>query len=214
MKCFNYLDFCFVYIVKDGKQYIVKGDYLYYHYMQDNFDDNGWGCAYRSFQTLFSWFRLQGYTNKRVPTHGEIQKCLIEMGDKPASFQNSRQWIGSTEVQMCLQRYLSVDSRILHVPSGGDMAQHGPTFAQHFTTYGTPVMIGGGVLAHTILGVDYNSQTNELKFLILDPHYTGSDDDVNVIQKKGWCAWKPTTFWDKKSYYNCCMPLFPDAIDY
>ncbi|XP_055311397.1 ufm1-specific protease 2 [Sitodiplosis mosellana] len=200
-------------LVKDGKQYIVKGDYLYYHYMQDNFDDNGWGCAYRSFQTLFSWFRLQGYTNKSVPTHGEIQKCLIELGDKPTLFQNSRQWIGSTEVSMCLQYFLNVDSRILHVTSGSDMAQHGPTFAQHFTTYGTPIMIGGGVLAHTILGIDYNSQTNELKFLVLDPHYTGADD-LDVIQKKGWCAWKPVTFWDKKSYYNCCMPMFPDATDY
>lgn len=181
--------------------------------MQDNFDDNGWGCAYRSFQTLFSWFRQQGYTNKRVPPHGEIQKALIELGDKPASFQNSRQWIGSTEVSMCLQYFLNVDCRILHVTSGAEMAQHGPTFAQHFTTYGTPVMIGGGVLAHTILGIDFNSQTNELKFLVLDPHYTGADD-LDIVQKKGWCAWKPVTFWDKKSYYNCCMPLFPDATDY
>lgn len=114
---------------------------------------------------------------------------------------------------MCMQYFLNVDCRILHVKSGGEMAQHGPTFAQHFTTYGTPVMIGGGVLAHTILGVDFNSQTNDLKFLVLDPHYTGADD-LDTVQKKGWCAWKPVTFWDKKSYYNCCMPLFPDATDY
>lgn len=71
------------YTVKDGKQYIVKGDYIYYHYMQDGFDDNGWGCAYRSLQTLFSWFRLQGYTNKPTPTHPEIQKCLITLGNNP-----------------------------------------------------------------------------------------------------------------------------------
>ena len=31
-----------------GLRYTVQGDYLYYHYMQDSFDDNGWGCAYRS----------------------------------------------------------------------------------------------------------------------------------------------------------------------
>jgi Ufm1-specific protease 2 len=36
--------------------YTVKGDYLYYHYMQDNFDDKGWGCAYRSLQTLISFY--------------------------------------------------------------------------------------------------------------------------------------------------------------
>lgn len=198
--------------VKGGEQYIVKGDYLYYHYMQDGFDDNGWGCAYRSFQTLFSWYRLQDYTSLRTPTHAEIQKCLIDLGDKPTSFQNSRQWIGSMEVSMCMQYFLNVDCRILHVKSGSEMAQHGPTFAQHFSTYGTPVMIGGGVLAHTILGVDFNSETNELKFLILDPHYTGADD-LDTIQKKGWCAWKPITFWDKKSYYNCCMPLYAGFVE-
>ena len=35
----------------------VQGRYAYHHYMQDKFDDNGWGCAYRSLQTLVSWLR-------------------------------------------------------------------------------------------------------------------------------------------------------------
>lgn len=181
--------------------------------MQDNFNDDGWGCAYRSFQTVFSWYRLQGYTNKPVPTHAEIQQCLIDLDDKPKTFLNSRQWIGSMEVAMCLQHFIGVDARIVHVRSGAEMAQHGPTLAQHFTTYGTPIMIGGGVLAHTIIGVDFNSETNDLRFLVLDPHYTGADD-LTTVQKKGWCGWKPVTFWDKKSYYNFCMPVFPFVTDY
>ena len=37
--------------------YLVEGTYTYHHYMQDKFDDDGWGCAYRSLQTLISWFR-------------------------------------------------------------------------------------------------------------------------------------------------------------
>ena len=74
-------------------------------------------------------------------------------------------------------------------------------------------MIGGGVLAHTIAGVDYNSESGELKFLILDPHYTGADD-LDVIHKKGWVGWKTINFWDKKSYYNFCMPMFPNSIEY
>lgn len=40
-----------------GKVSIVDGLYSYHHYMQNNFDDNGWGCAYRSLQTIISWFR-------------------------------------------------------------------------------------------------------------------------------------------------------------
>jgi hypothetical protein len=34
-------------------------------------------------------------------------------------------------------------------------------------------MVGGGVLAYTLLGVHFNEQTGEAAFLILDPHYTG-----------------------------------------
>ena len=45
------------------------------------------------------------------------------------------------------------------------------------------LLLGGGVLAHTILGVCYNEQTGDIKFLILDPHYTGKDD-INVIVNK------------------------------
>lgn len=44
-------------INSNWKVQIVQGLYIYYHYMQDNFDDNGWGCAYRSLQTIISWFR-------------------------------------------------------------------------------------------------------------------------------------------------------------
>ena len=64
----------------------VKGDYIYFHYLQDNFKDDGWGCAYRSLQTLHSWFLLQGYTENSVPSIPEIQKILVKMGDKPPAF--------------------------------------------------------------------------------------------------------------------------------
>ena len=43
--------------------------------------------------------------------------------------------------------------------------------------------VGGGVLAHTILGVDFNDVTGDIKFLILDPHYTGGED-LKTIQDK------------------------------
>ena len=45
------------------------------------------------------------------------------------------------------------------------------------------ILLGGGVLAHTILGVCYNDQTGEIKFLVLDPHYTGKDDTNTIINK-------------------------------
>ena len=127
--------------LKDGKEYLVKGKYLYYHYLQDRFDtekldtqmillvkphglllarfymnlnwtkyklittinnvvdyrmdDQGWGCAYRSMQTICSWIQLQYLALKdpsskltgagklkSVPNHEDIQKTLVNLGDK------------------------------------------------------------------------------------------------------------------------------------
>ncbi|MEQ2189525.1 hypothetical protein GOODEAATRI_026131, partial [Goodea atripinnis] len=58
----------------NGKVYFVQGIYSYHHYMQDRLDDNGWGCAYRSLQTICSWFQQQGYVERCVPSHKEIQQ--------------------------------------------------------------------------------------------------------------------------------------------
>ncbi|XP_056639546.1 ufm1-specific protease 2 [Diorhabda sublineata] len=195
----------------DGTVALVKGKYEYYHYCQNNMDDSGWGCAYRSLQTLASWFKLQGFVDRDVPTYKEIQQCLVDIKDKPANFVGSKQWIGSTEVNFVLNTLLGVQNKILYVSSGADMDSYGPELVNHFQNHGSPIMIGGGVLAHTILGVDYNQQTGIIKFLILDPHYTGSED-ISIIQRKGWCGWKNLDFWNKTSYYNMCMPLVPREV--
>ncbi len=67
-------------------------------------------------------------------------------------------------------------------------------------------MIGGGVLAWTLLGICTNAK--ESKYLILDPHYTG-DDDLKTIVKKGWVAWQPASIFRKDSFYNLCAPIKP-----
>lgn len=48
--------------------------------LQDKFDDGGWGCAYRSLQTICSWFAKQLYTSRGVPSHREIQQTLVSIG--------------------------------------------------------------------------------------------------------------------------------------
>lgn len=128
--------------VADGKQSLVQGKYTYHHYMQDNFNDDGWGCAYRSLQTLCSWLRFQGYSEHKIPSHEDIQRYLVKIGDKPQNFINSKQWIGSTEVSMCLNGLMGgIDSRIMHVSSGADLASKGSELAYHFETQGTPIMV-------------------------------------------------------------------------
>ena len=206
--------------IQGGNVHLVQGAYEYCHYMQDKFDDNGWGCMYRSYQTVVSWFRAQHYTSLPIQSHEEIQKMLVRMGDKPARFVGSKQWIGAMEAQMLLDEYLAVSSKIINVPSGHDLEDKGRELAQHFDTQGSPISIGGGVLAFTILGVHYNSETCQIRFLILDPHYTGSED-LAAIQnqsKKNACSGIPAVGWHdikvfrKDSFYNLCLPQRPKTI--
>jgi hypothetical protein len=130
-----------------------------------------------------------------------------------------------------------VQSKIHFVANGADLVNQGRELAHHFATQGTPIMMGelfvgavfkcestlqfteqksidfrilsgGGKLAYTLLGIDWNEQTGDIRFLILDPHFTGHDD-LGIIQDKGWCGWKEGSLFDKNSFYNLCMPQRP-----
>lgn len=192
----------------------VRGRYLYCHYMQDRFRDSGWGCAYRSLQTLMSWCASEGVTSFPggvLPTHRAIQQALVDVGDKPGSFVGGREWIGANECCYALERLTGVASRILHVSRGSEMEGKGRELARHFDEQGSPVMVGGGVLAWTILGVARDSRTGKTMFLILDPHYEGADS-LSVIQAKGWVAWKGADVFKANAFYNLCMPMRPTSV--
>ena len=85
---------------------------------------------------------------------------------------------------LILDSYCKVVCKILNLSSGNEFASKGRELANHFNTEGSPIMIGGGVLAYTLLGVDYNEDSGDCKYLILDPHYVGADNP-NVILQKG-----------------------------
>lgn len=140
------------------------------------------------------------------------------MGDKAPNFVGSRQWIGAIELGYCLDQWLGATYKVLTLSRGEEIMQQGRELARHFDTQGSPVMIGGGLLAHTILGVDYNAQTGDCALLILDPHYKGAED-VKTIQGQGWCGWKrgPTAesagdLFDRSAFYNLLMPQRPNAV--
>ena len=150
-----------------GDKHFVSGDYEYYHYSQHGIDDSGWGCAYRSLQTLYSWFKLNHYTNLEPPSHRAIQETLVKIGDKPKSFIGSKQWIGSFEVGFVLDEHLGVSCKYMTLEQGRMIADKGRELAAHFDTNGTPVMMGAGDYAFTLLGIDFNSSTGDIAFLIL-----------------------------------------------
>lgn len=202
-----------------GRVYLVDGLYEYYHYMQDKFNDGGWGCAYRSLQTIISWFRLQHYTAKPVPGHRQIQEILVSTGDKDASLIGSSQWLGSFELSYILDAYLGITCKMVTVNQGADIPSRARELAQHFESQGTPVMIGGGVLAYTLLGVAFNEDTGEAAFLILDPHYTGGED-LKKIVAGSWVAWKQLgdnaaaggPLFVKDAFYNFMCPQRPKTV--
>lgn len=71
-------------------------------------------------------------------------------------------------------------------------------------------MIGGGVLAFTMLGLDYDSDSQEYRFLILDPHYTSTDNIKLVIEKQGIAWRKSDEIFHAKNFYNLCLPQLPN----
>lgn len=66
-------------------------------------------------------------------------------------------------------------------------------------------MFGGGVYAYTLLGIDWNQMTNDVRFLILDPHYTASDN-IKTIIEKGGVSWKKIEMFLPDTFYNFCFP--------
>ncbi|KAL4233821.1 Peptidase C78 [Mactra antiquata] len=136
-----------------SKTYLVRGNYFYYHYICDGHDDRGWGCGYRTLQSLCSWVNLQKQKDKvdqiskgyllKVPSIPEIQNALVTMRDKPESFVNSKEWIGSFEVCLCLDYFYDVPCKILHINSGKEILSHMEAISNHFKQFGSPIMMGG-----------------------------------------------------------------------
>lgn len=97
----------------------------------------------------------------------------MQLEDKEPKFIGSSSWIGAVEIGYVLDSLLGVSCKILTVNRGSEIPGRARELAAHFATQGTPVMIGGGVLAYTLLGVQFDEATGDAAFLILDPHYTG-----------------------------------------
>jgi Ufm1-specific protease 2 len=127
-------------------------------------------------------------------------------------------WIGSLELGLFLEHALGVECRTASYQSGDDVAADGRRLAHHFQTQGTPVMIGGGQLAFTLLGVHWDPTSGDIRYLIMDPHYTGADDLAQIQPK--WVGWKSadspthlgTKLFDKDVFYNLCFPQRPNCI--
>ncbi|XP_016425780.1 ufm1-specific protease 1-like [Sinocyclocheilus rhinocerous] len=189
---------------------VISGECLYYHYGCDGKDDRGWGCGYRTIQTMASWLCLnQPLTviRRHPPSLSEIQQTLVEIGDKPDSFLGSREWIGTFEASLVLDQLYDVPCRILHVRYGKELDQTVEDLHDHFLTRGSPVMMGGDRdnSSKGILGVCTGKWGSYL--LVMDPHYFGCPLDKKSLQSQGWVSWTAVGSLDRCSFYNLCLPL-------
>ena len=128
------------------------------------------------------------------------------MEDKGKDIIGSSEWIGAFEVSLCLTKFLGVECKLMNLSSGAELGSRGRDIATHFETEGTPIMIGGDLYAHTILGVEFGENDDDVRYLILDPHYPGSDSNTKNMLAKGWVAWKDPSMFKAEAFYNLCLP--------
>ncbi|XP_074839147.1 ufm1-specific protease 1 isoform X2 [Carettochelys insculpta] len=190
---------------------LVSGSYLYYHYGCDGVDDRGWGCGYRTLQTLCSWLTAAGVGPdplQPVPGLRDFQRALVEMGDKPPTFTGSRDWIGTVEATLCIDHFFGVPCKLVHCPRGEGLGGQVEALYAHFQGGGGPIMVGGDAdsASKGLLGVCSSRHGHHL--LVLDPHYYGGAGSLERegAQAGGWVRWQALASFDPTSFYNLCLP--------
>lgn len=200
---------------KSSSYWCVSGKYKYYHYKCDGFDDVGWGCGYRTIQTICSWLREQMLAEipekqdleSKVPSVLEIQQILVKSGDKPMNFAGSRDWIGCFEAMIVIDILYDVPCRILHYPAGSGLEASLGILKEHFRLNGGPIMMGGDMDAASkgVLGISDSAQ----ELLIVDPHLVATSSislDVDYLLANKWISWHSISSFDRNSFYNFCIP--------
>lgn len=203
--------------LKESNEFVrrscVRGQYDYYHYGCDGFSDVGWGCGYRTTQTLCSWIRGQLLNEgtkgqvSPVPSILDIQKILVDCNDKPASFLGSKEWIGCFEASIVIDVLYSVPCKLIHCAPdtlNGNMS----AIYDHFERFSSPVMMGGDADAASkgVLGIDECSDTT-WRLLIADPHEKRpAFVDLQSLIDSQMITWRSVDSFDSNSFYNFCLP--------
>uniref|UniRef100_A0A1A9WMX1 UFSP1/2/DUB catalytic domain-containing protein n=1 Tax=Glossina brevipalpis TaxID=37001 RepID=A0A1A9WMX1_9MUSC len=193
--------------MSNGQTYLTRGDFWYFHYGCDGHQDQGWGCAYRSLQSMCSWILNKKGQNHTIPSIREIQKILVELGDKSQRFIDSRDWIGALEVCYVVDALYNVSCKIIHVTKLEKLENQADSLEKYFQDIGGFVMMGGDVDAASkgIAGIHRDGEHTHL--LVVDPHYTGVPTSVEELIDKGYIRWRNIKEFIDSSFYNICLPI-------
>ncbi|CAD7014287.1 unnamed protein product [Ceratitis capitata] len=187
----------------------TEGDFLYFHYDCDGYKDNGWGCAYRTLQTLCSWIagkRCDTEFDTKVPSILEIQQTLVNTGDKTNDFVGSHDWIGAIEIFYALDTLYDVVCKIIHIAHHDDLKRYANVLKKYFEDFGGIIMMGGDMDAASkgIAGIHING--NQVYLLVIDPHFVGVPESVQELVERGYIRWQHTSEFVDSSFYNICLP--------
>lgn len=209
-----------------GAVTLVRGPLRYMHYGVDGHADHGWGCGYRTVQTIMSWLAPDEEPHS-IP---EMRQLLAKQQSDPGA----RGWIGCQEAVILLDHprgQAMVTARVVlrHVRSGAEASGLLPELAAHFAAGGGPCMVGGGgdVYSKTVVGVALpveggSSRRDEGALLIWDPHYSGGasrtanthEPSRRELWDGGWVAWRPLSdALRADSFYNVALPQREAAAD-
>lgn len=189
-----------------GQSFLVRGDYEYWHYGCDGFNDKGWGCGYRTLQTICSWVVRNRNLDQSVPDIRRIQEVLVTLDDKEQSFIGSREWIGSFEVCLVLNHLYEVLSKIVHVPNGRALRDQVSIIRGHFEEFGSPVMMGGDKDCSSKCVVGIHEGPRNTYLLIVDPHFVGKARGTKQLENHRWVKWQRLDDFIDSSFYNLCLP--------
>jgi hypothetical protein len=209
-----------------GISYIAKQPYEYYHYKCDDLNDTGWGCGYRTTQSICS--SLQQILKKgKVPTIPEIQEILIKIGDKNESFLNSRSWIGTLEVQLStkifnvltnfsyhfqcsyvIDEIFGTPCYLHHVKSFEGLKSKKDELVRHFSNEQSCLIMMGGDIDASSKGIvgTHVSHDSQIFLLVVDPHFVGHPKSAQELIDKGYVKWYAEDEFLDQSFYNFCMP--------
>ncbi|XP_076621650.1 UFM1 specific peptidase 1 [Colletes latitarsis] len=189
-----------------GQSFLIRGDYEYWHYGCDGFNDKGWGCGYRTLQTICSWIIKNRNLEQSVPCIRDIQEILVTLEDKERFFIGSREWIGSFEVCLVLNHLYEVLSKIVHVPSGKLLSGQIPAIKGHFEEFGSPIMMGGDRDCSSKCVVGVHEGVKNTYMLIIDPHFVGVAKTIEQLENYHWVKWQNLNNFVDSSFYNLCLP--------
>jgi len=208
----------------------VQGPYDYHHYVRDGVDDRGWGCGYRTLQTLISWIIKNKKSSSKetlndVPSILKMQETILSLDEtKSKQFVGSKDWIGCYEMFLVLDGLFDVPCKLVHCQSGSDLENHVDEIIHHLQQRGSPIPIGGDqdCSSKAIFGVKRNSE-GDVAFLVVDPHFVADDRIKGVGHRRtdqlsneknnaaaiatNFVRWMKLDDFQQSSFYNLCFPM-------